>query len=61
VETEQRSRLARSGRKEEMVRLRIVNIDRDFDQAQTENLGVEVDGLLGITGNGGDVVQAQNG
>jgi hypothetical protein len=61
VETEQRSRLARSGRKEEMVRLRIVNSDRDFDQAQTENLGVEVDGLLGITGNGGDVVQAQNG
>jgi hypothetical protein len=44
-----------------MVRLRIVNSDRDFDQAQTENLGVEVDGLLGITGNGGDVVQAQNG
>jgi hypothetical protein len=61
VEGEQSSRLSRSRPEEEMVRLRIMNVDRDFDQAQTEDLGIEVDCLLWITGDGSDMVDAQNG
>jgi hypothetical protein len=38
-----------------------MNVDRDFDQAQTEDLSIEVDCLLRITGDGSDMVDAQNG
>jgi hypothetical protein len=61
VEGEQRPRLSSSRPKEKVVRFRIMNVDRDFDQAQAKHLGIEVDGLLGITGNGGDVMDAENG
>ena len=61
VEGEQRPRLSCSGPVDEMVRFRIMHVDRDFDEAQTENLRIEVNVLLGIARDGGHVVQAQNG
>jgi hypothetical protein len=61
VEGEKRSGLPGSGPVEEMIRLRIIHVNCDLDEAQPQNPGVEVKVLLGIAGDGGDVVDAQNG
>jgi hypothetical protein len=60
VEGEKRSGLAGSGSVKEMVCFRIVYVNCDLDEAQPENPGVEVNILLGIAGDGGDVVDAEN-
>ena len=43
----------------EVVAARIVKVDGEFDQAQTEQARVEVDVSIGVTGNRGDVVNSK--
>lgn len=42
----------------EVVRGWVVVVDGDFDEAEAEDSGVEVDVALGVTAHGGDVVDA---
>jgi hypothetical protein len=41
----------------QVVAARIVEVDRELDQPQAKDAGVKVDIPLGITGDGGDVVE----
>src|SRR5262249_37494068 len=47
--------------KVEVVGLGVVEVDGAFDQAETEDAGVEVQVVLRVAGDGGDVVNAQDG
>jgi hypothetical protein len=42
----------------EMIRGGVVEVDRDFHQAQAEHFGVEFDIALGLSGDGGYVMYA---
>ena len=44
----------------EMIRARVVKIDREFDEAQPQQPDIEIDVRLGMAGDGGDVVNAEN-
>src|SRR5690606_19254963 len=44
----------------EVIRLRVVEIDRALDEPEAEEPGVEVEVPLRITRDGGDVVQPEN-
>src|SRR5262249_32661823 len=44
----------------EVVRLRIIEVDRELDQAQPEDACVEIKVALRVTRNGGDVMDSFN-
>ena len=45
----------------EVVGAGVVEVDGALDEAEAEDLGVEVEVLLGVGGDGGDVVEAGDG
>jgi len=45
----------------EVVGAGVVEVDGALDQAETEDLGVEVQVALWVGGDGGDVVEAEDG